>query len=274
MSSVYKNQEFACRLIKAHIEKNRLSTTYLLSGGNAQKDELALAFASALNCEAGKIFEACSCVSCHKIQNQSHPDVLQVGKDIEAKSIKIEEIRSMKNKASLKPYEGKWKVFIFPEADRLTAEAQNALLKTLEEPPTHSIFILLVENKNHLFETIQSRSFEVRLRPAEDSGNDSKVRAEDIIASLGAGNWEDFFEKYQAVPREQLNDLLDGLLEYFQKSMKRAAADQEKLIRVVQAVEQVVQGKESLDDNVNQKLALTRLAMRLRKTISLKDIKS
>ncbi|MBI3307359.1 MAG: hypothetical protein HYZ84_06125 [Candidatus Omnitrophica bacterium] len=275
MASFHKNQEFACRLIKVHIEKKRLSSTYLLSGtASSQKEEIALAFAQAVNCEAGKIFESCDCVSCRKIASHAHPDIWWVGKDTEAKSVKIEEIRETKSRAALRPYEGKWKVFIFPEADRLTPEAQNALLKTLEEPPEHSLFILLVENKNHLFETVQSRSFEIRLRPGEDGGSETAVRVEDIIASLGAGKWEDFLEKYQAVPRAELQNVLDGLLDHFERSIKRSADDYQKLAALVSAVGHVVEGKEALDENANQKLALTRLAMRLRKTIPLKDSKS
>lgn len=275
--SVYKNQEFACRLMKAQLEKKRLSTTYLLSGGGdvrtapPQTEGLALGFARALNCEAGKIFEACECASCRKISNYNHPDVFWSGKDIDARSIKIEEIRDIKHRAALRPYEGKWKVFVFMDADRLTAEAQGALLKTLEEPPGHSIFLLLVENKNHLFETIQSRAFEIRLRPVGGEPEETAVNVEDIAASPGAGDWADFFEKYQAVPRTEVENLLDGLLAYFQKSLGRSAADDTRLTALVHAVDYVVQGKQSLGDNVNQKLALTRLAIRLRKTLPLKD---
>ncbi|MDD5218921.1 MAG: DNA polymerase III subunit delta, partial [Candidatus Omnitrophica bacterium] len=161
-----ETQPFVTGILKTHVETGRLAATYILSGDvQSGKEEMAQALACALNCEEKKSFESCACASCMKILNGNHPDVRWLGKAEErARSIKIEEVRDMLNWVYLKPYEGEWKVFIVTEADRLTLEAANALLKTLEEPPARTIFCLLVENRSNLLETIQSRSFKLKLR--------------------------------------------------------------------------------------------------------------
>src|SRR5207248_272507 len=126
-----------------------------------------------------KYFDDCVCASCRKSEAGSHPDLHVLGKDLKLKSIKIEEVRDAIADAALKPYEGKWKVFVVLEAGRLTADASNAFLKTLEEPPPHTVFILTVETKAGLLETIQSRGFEVRLKPlAPDAGAHEEIHSE------------------------------------------------------------------------------------------------
>lgn len=253
-SSRLDTQTFAQKILESHLLGDRLSHTYLVTGeGKEAKDQLALAFAQALNCEKGKPFCDCSCASCGKIYLLQHPDVLHVGRDEKDRSIKIEEIKEVLKRAFLKPFEGKWKVFIFHEADRLTVEASNALLKTLEEPPARTIFILLAEHKEGLLPTLQSRAFEIRVKPA--------LPAEENRDRQIGTHFESFFESAQTVSRDEVKEGLDRLLRSLQALVRKQNDP-----RFVEAMTAVLEAKEALDDNTNQKLTLSRLEMRFSQT--------
>ena len=153
--------------LNTQIERKKWATTYLFTGSeNERKKALAQAFAKALNCQkalsGGNVFE-CDCSICKRIEAGTYPDVKWYGTDEEANSIKISEVRDFQNWLNLKPFEGKVKVFIFNAADRLTAEAQNALLKSLEEPPPGNVIVLLVPHAKSIFDTIASRAVEIKV---------------------------------------------------------------------------------------------------------------
>jgi DNA polymerase-3 subunit delta' len=133
---------------------------------------LALNLAQALNCEAAE--PPCGeCPSCQKIASASHADVqviglTQNGSSAEAKlrmEISIDQIRQMQHSASLPPFEGRYKTFIIEEAEFLSTEAANCLLKTLEEPVGNVIFILLTTNDRKLLPTVVSRCQRLELPP-------------------------------------------------------------------------------------------------------------
>ena len=143
---------------KALIENSRLAHAYLFVGpACVGKRETAEAIAKLVNCAASNNETFCdSCPSCIKINNLQHPDVYLI--DAEASgSIKIDEIRSIIKRVSLKPFEGKRKVFIIVNAENLTSQAANALLKTLEEPPNNSLIILTTCFPQRNLDTIKSR---------------------------------------------------------------------------------------------------------------------
>jgi DNA polymerase-3 subunit delta' len=158
-------------------------------------------------------------------------------------------------------------------ADRLTVDAANAFLKTLEEPPAHTIFLLLAESPMHLLETIQSRAFEIRLRPLKGHSAEDADRFGDLLSRYGNGLWDDFLKSYHEKPREELKKTLVMLLAYLSDVLKRqSSGDPSKITDLcgwLGALDSVMEAKEALDDNANQKLALTRLGMRLEKSISL-----
>lgn len=156
-------------LIKQVI-KQKFHSGYLLTGPDSERrKEIARGFSKALNCDKKNFFADCDCSSCQKINSGNHPDVKWYGVDEDVRSIKIDEIRDLQNWLSLKSYEGKVKVFILNEADRLTTEAQNALLKSLEEPPPQSVFILLAAKKSDLLDTVISRMVEVKMTPYSEA---------------------------------------------------------------------------------------------------------
>ena len=252
---------FSSAILTAHLRNNRIAHTYLFSGPEGpNKEALVLGFAKALNCREGKAFEACLCESCRKIEKASHPDVKRLGEDEKARSIKMEEVRALLHEASLKPFEGRWKVFILKGAERLTLEAANALLKTLEEPPGHSVFLLLVENKAHLLETIQSRAFEIRTPPPPEK-NPLEVSAIQLLEKEG---WPSFFKALQGLTRPDLPEVLEAFMLYLRnRYVLEGNEPLEDSERTLKAIDSVYEVQEALHANVNQKLALTRLEIQL-----------
>lgn len=253
-------------LLLAHLKTGRLAHTYLFTGPeNPKKTEIVTRFAQALNCEKGARADltpspASCCLSCSKIEKRIHPDVSWLGEDEKARSLKMEEIQTLLHRASLKPFEGRWKVFILKGADRLTFEAANALLKTLEEPPAHSVFLLLAENRAHLLETIQSRACEIKIPPLPEKNpmEDPAVR---IFHEKGN---RAFFERLQEAPRPELIQHLEGFMSYLrdcsEEVWKNDAVQSKKYLEAAEGVYEI---QKALDANVNQKLALTRLEMQL-----------
>jgi DNA polymerase-3 subunit delta' len=134
------------------------------------KRTAALAVAQALNCQTpatpGDLpYDACGeCPTCRRIARGLHPDVTVVEPG-DSGSIKIEVVREEIRKTAFKPFEGRRRVIVFDEAEALGDDAQNALLKTLEEPPAGSVLILVTARPNHLLPTVRSRCPVVRFAP-------------------------------------------------------------------------------------------------------------
>jgi len=124
----------------------------------------ALTLAKALNCLQDNLDSCDRCLSCRKIDNGQHPDVHIIeGQATEA--IKIEYIRQLQKEINLKAYEARKKVFIINDAHNFTAEAANAMLKVLEEPPENSLIILISSKPASLFKTILSRCKIIKFHP-------------------------------------------------------------------------------------------------------------
>ena len=128
----------------------------------------ALAFAQALLCETGGDDACGRCAACRKVAAGAHPDLKIVApggrteSGAERRAVGIEQIRDLKHDAAYPPYEARWKVFVVEDAEAMRAEAANSLLKVLEEPPAHSVIILISESASALLPTIVSRSQIVR----------------------------------------------------------------------------------------------------------------
>jgi DNA polymerase III delta prime subunit len=118
--------------------------------------EIAVRVAKALNCLNGTASD--DCAACQRIERRIHPDVHFIEVSGERKLISIEQIRDLLNEASLRPFEGRNKVFIIDPADALSSGGSNALLKTLEEPTRNTTFILITRSPDLLLPTIRSRS--------------------------------------------------------------------------------------------------------------------
>ncbi len=152
-----KGQDNTIDIIKRSMPSVGACGSYLFLGPEGiGKYSTAKTLAKAVNC-LNKEMDACEeCSSCSKINKLQHPDIFILAHEDDSE-IKIDEIRSMQREISLRPYEAKRKVFIINNAHKLNSEASNALLKTLEEPPKHSLIILVTHSPNLLFKTIVSR---------------------------------------------------------------------------------------------------------------------
>ncbi len=157
-------------LLRSAILQNRLAHAYLFHGEDRiGKRLLALRLAQALLCETvsdARQPDACGvCRACHQVDARTHPDFLVIEPDQEMANpqIKIELIRDIEHQMIYRPLIGNRKICLIDEADRMTIGAANALLKTLEEPPDHSLFILVSSRPHALPATIHSRCQALRL---------------------------------------------------------------------------------------------------------------
>lgn len=143
---------------------NRVVHSYLFWGNEGVgRKKVALEFAKTLNCLAGgpTPIEACDqCVSCRKIDRQIHPDVLLIEPDNQ--TIRKDQILQMQRELVYRPLEGRRRVCIVAAADRMAPHMANVLLKTLEEPPLHTVIILLAPHPRRLLPTIRSRCQPIR----------------------------------------------------------------------------------------------------------------
>ncbi|MBM3942348.1 MAG: DNA polymerase III subunit delta' [SAR202 cluster bacterium] len=165
-------QDHLLRQLEPALTQGRLAHAYLLAGPpHVGKMALALALAQAVNCLAGLGAPCGSCTQCRRIALGQHADVRVVGVGQGQDGgptrtvIGIGDVREALRQASLKPYEGKCTVIIFDGAEAMSAEAANALLKTLEEPPPQVLLLLLTTDADSLLPTIRSRCRSLDLRP-------------------------------------------------------------------------------------------------------------
>jgi DNA polymerase-3 subunit delta' len=162
-------QDKAVAFLSRSLDAGRLAHAYLFSGPrHVGKMTLAQTLAQALNCEEGD--SPCgSCRSCHAIVSGNHPDVQVIGRgndgsaEAPKKEIGIDQMRQLQHAASLKPYQGRYRVFIIDGAEHLSEEGANSLLKTLEEPAPNVIIVLLTTDYGLLLPTIVSRCQRVEL---------------------------------------------------------------------------------------------------------------
>jgi len=163
-------------LLSRALARETLPPSLLLAGpAGVGKRRVAMAIASAVNClqprSTGELErDACgTCAACRRIERGAHPDVIVIEPG-ESGSIKIDQVRDVVDRAGYRPFEGRRRVVVIDEADALVEAAQNALLKTLEEPPSASIFLLVSSVPDALLSTVRSRCPRLRfgaLSPSE-----------------------------------------------------------------------------------------------------------
>ncbi|MFH1198999.1 MAG: AAA family ATPase [Candidatus Omnitrophota bacterium] len=159
-----KGQDSSLEILQGHMKNARLARGYLFLGPEGVGKVLtAKTLAKALNCKENNLDSCDKCPSCLKIESNQHPDVHIV--DSEDAEIKIEDIRNLQSQISLRPYEGRFKVFIIKNAHSLNQASGNAFLKTLEESPGESVIILLSDKPNLLLKTIISRCQAIKFYP-------------------------------------------------------------------------------------------------------------
>ena len=163
------------------VKTDKISHAYILNGPDKSgKMMLAEAFATTLQCTAGRegaaenginhaLEKPClECRSCKQAQTHNHPDIIYVSHE-KPNTISVEDIRTQINQdIAIKPYSGKYKIYIVDEAEKMNVQAQNALLKTMEEPPSYAVILLLTANADVFLPTVLSRSVLLNLKAVPD----------------------------------------------------------------------------------------------------------
>lgn len=151
------------RLLRQVLALRRFPNGMLFWGpAGVGKETTAMALAMALNCTSGSTDPCGTCLACRKVAHGTHPDVKIVGPAGKTRIINVESVDFMNDLSSYRPFEGAWRMFIVQDADRMQPPAQNHFLKTLEEPPSATMFVLLTEFPRLLLPTIRSRCQQVR----------------------------------------------------------------------------------------------------------------
>ncbi len=216
------------RHFRSSIEMDRISHAYIISGEvDSGKKMLARAFAATLQCEKGES-EACGiCKSCIKMASGNHPDIITVTHE-KPGVITVDEIREqVVDSITVKPYESKYKIYIIPDAQLMNTQAQNAILKTIEEPPEYGIIILLTTNISKLLDTVVSRCIVLNTKP---------VRERDMLGYL---------EKNMGLTEDKAYFCLDFAQGNLGKAIK--LADNTEYVRVIDSVVEVMKKIQKLD---------------------------
>lgn len=146
------------KMMDSIIASGRVAHAYLFTGPfGAGKKTLSLLFAQALLCEGEGEKPCYSCRSCKQIDSNNHPDIYHLVKEEDKTRIIVDQIRDLRERIRVKPYQSELRIVFIHRAQEMTVQAQNALLKTLEEPPSHTKFFLLADIANELLPTIISR---------------------------------------------------------------------------------------------------------------------
>lgn len=211
-------------MLQRAIKNDKLAHSYLFWGNEGVgKKWMAFQFAKALNCLGGETQkgDACDqCLSCKKIDHHLHPDVLLI--EPEGQTLKIEQVREMQRNLAYRPYEGMRRVCILAAVDRMAPHMSNTLLKTLEEPPLHTVIILLANHPRLLPPTILSRCQSIRFNPLpiplvsrwllkQEGFVEEEARLLAALSDGSPGKALEIKKEIREIPREELLTGLVGL---------------------------------------------------------------
>ena len=156
--------------IRNAVTMEKVSHAYIMNGARGSgKKMLASLFAMTMLCEKKGPDPCNTCHSCRQAEGGNHPDIIWVAHE-KPNTISVDDIREqVNNTVMIKPYQGPYKVYIIDRAELMTPQAQNALLKTIEEPPEYAVIILLTENAQTMLPTINSRCVMLKLRNIRDT---------------------------------------------------------------------------------------------------------
>ena len=239
----------------AHMKKalklHTVSHAYILNGEKGMgKKLLADTFSTALQCERGGDEPCMECHSCKQAAGRNHPDIKWIAHEKPA-SISVDEIRDqLVNDMGIKPYSGRYKIYIIDEGEKMTPAAQNTLLKTIEEPPAYGIVIILTANREMLLQTILSRCVSLSLRAIDSRDiksylmervNVPDYRA-DMAAKFAGGN---LGRAIEIASSEDFNQMKDDVVRTMKNIDKLSAADINQTIKELSAY------KDNIDSYLN-----------------------
>ncbi|MBI2640067.1 MAG: hypothetical protein HYW90_04245 [Candidatus Sungbacteria bacterium] len=234
-SFVYEHKRQAA-YFKKLAERGFPASAFLFYGpAGIGKKRFAVRLAAGFFCEGKSLFGCGECAPCLKVQSAGHPDVhILPYEDLPRKEIGIDDIRALRQRLWLSPFAGSFRVALVDGAENLTAEAQSAFLKVLEEPPSRTLFFLITSEPHALFETVRSRLLPVSfsIPDGENPGGQGSDR------ELGDFLKKDIWEQFKAIDRiaekgdfaaeEFLKKLIIGAREEF-FDPQRYGADTERM---------------------------------------------
>jgi DNA polymerase-3 subunit delta' len=237
--------DWAVEFLQTSLKNRRNRHAYLITGtNNIGKNQLAHAFAMALNCETeDAILRPCGeCRSCRLINSGNHPDMIYSERDERTGALKIDTIRDVMRLLALKPFSSRYRIAIFDGFDNAQPRAQDALLKTLEEPSQHAILLLLAQSTENIMPTIRSRCQIIPLRPVPqetvkqvllDDGAEEEQAS--FLAGLSSGRVGWALKAYRdEVVMQEREDMLNRLSEVIQGNRAvrfRIAEDLDKIAK-------------------------------------------
>lgn len=230
------------------IKLNKVSHAYILNGDRGLgKKTIAMAFAKTLQCQLGGINACNSCVSCLQSDGGNQPDIKCVTHEKPA-SIGVDDVREqLVGDIQIKPYSSRYKIYIIDEAEKMTQQAQNAILKTIEEPPEYGIIILLTSNAELFLPTILSRCIRLDLKPVKkaevekylkDNSGASSYKAA-FAAEFSQGNIGRAEQIVSSGEFEELKDMMLHIMKYI---------DEMTFSELMSAVKAVSDHKLSVED--------------------------
>lgn len=162
-------QEQIKEQLQNSLASGKISHAYIINGEKfSGKEFIAKVFAMALQCEKKDQAPCQNCHSCKQALTDNHPDIIKVTHE-KPGTISVDDIRDQIGAdVAIKPYSSPYKLYIMNEAEKMTTQAQNALLKTLEEPPEYVVILLLTSNLNAMLQTILSRCVVLNMKPVAD----------------------------------------------------------------------------------------------------------
>ena len=241
--------------LPSNFDGNKLSHAYIVSGDIA--DTLAMAAV----CSGGGEKPCMNCIHCSKASRGIHPDIAIIDKRENKREIVIEQIREIKRDVIVVPNESEKKAYIINNAELMNANAQNAFLRILEEPPSHAVFILRTDFPAELLPTVRSRCVELKFR-IDDSPADATILdiVSDFFSAMRLGNDSliEFMYQLERLDKEQLAGFLtaargQAAAELKASTLKAGAADSDTAEReyLSRAERVLAKAGEFLDFNVS-----------------------
>lgn len=234
--------------LKNAICAGKISHAYIFNGETGSgKKMLAEMFAMTLQCEQGGDEPCGVCRSCKQAQSQNQPDIIRVRHE-KLGTISVEDIRSQVNgDIQIKPYSSRYKIYIVADADKMTVQAQNALLKTIEEPPAYAVLMLLTNNADMMLPTILSRCVRLNLKAVEDGDIREYLMKEmqvpdyqaDLSVTFAQGNVGKAVKLATSETFKEMKDEMLDLMRYM---------DQMELYEVVDAIKRINNYKTDIDE--------------------------
>ncbi len=230
------------------IRMDKVSHAYILNGpAECGKMMIAEAFAMALQCEKDQAEPCLECRSCKQAMDHNQPDIIYVRHE-KPNTISVDDIRTqLNNDIVIKPYSSRYKVYIVDEAEKMNQQAQNALLKTIEEPPAYAVILLLTTNADSFLPTILSRCITLNLKAVKDDVIKSFLMDQykipdyqaDVCTAFAQGN---VGKAIQLASSDSFNELKAAALQL----MKRL--DDIDLYEMSSAVKQISEYKLQIND--------------------------